>query len=81
MTHFFFLALAPNINGLSMNWKLQECMNDLGSFRSALKAPPQVNAAVVRGFMSEEEVVDDDQAIVHWKLGINTPLALWVLTV
>lgn len=51
-------------------------MNNLGSFISALKAPPQVNAAVISGFMNEEEVVDDDWIIIHWKVLINTVPAL-----
>lgn len=40
-----------------MNLKLQEYMNNLSSFSSALKAPPQVNVAVIRGFMNEEKVL------------------------
>lgn len=67
MTHTPITVLTSTINGLSMNLKLQEYMNNLSSFNSALKAPPQVNVALIRGFMNEEEVLDDDQAIVHWK--------------
>lgn len=67
MTHTPITVLTSTINGLSMNLKLQEYMNNLSSFNSALKAPPQVNVTLIRGFMNEEEVLDDDQAIVHWK--------------
>lgn len=67
MTHTPITVLTSNINGLYMNLKLQEYMNNLSSFNSALKAPPQVNFTLIRGFMNEEEVLDDDQAIVHWK--------------
>lgn len=56
-------------------------MKNLSGFISALQVPPQVNAAVIRGFMNEEEVEDDDQVVIRWKMWINTPLALWVLTV
>lgn len=81
MTHTPLFALTSSINGPSLNWELQEYMNNLSRFISALKVPPQVNAAAVRGFMNEEEAEDADQAIVHWKLWINTPPALWVLAV
>lgn len=68
MTHTPITALTSNINGLSMNLKLQEYMNNLSGFISAFEAPPQVNIAVIRRFMNEDKEVDDDQAIFRcWK--------------